>query len=182
MRFCGKLIPRVPDVVVNLNHDRRNPDIFLPFQDTIDHLTSIEPFERKFSSAEAAAQGALAGLRQKLFNPQLELKVVELDQAVNATEVRYLECGDRDTEIRAIAKEIKHWCCATGSRCPDIALVVRQRAAYSETIARVLREESLSCNLEARVDVKDIPALRAALKLFEVLESLDQMSRLPTSV
>ena len=53
-----------------------------------------------------------------------------------------------------------------GYRLSDIGLVVRQRAAYSETIARVLREESLPCNLETRVDVNDIPALRAALKLF----------------
>jgi len=168
-----QLIPRVPDVVVNLNHDQRNPDIFLPFQDTVDHLTSIEPFERKFSSAAASAQGALADLRQKLFNPQLDTKITEPDHAGTAAEVRYFECGDRDTEIRAIAKEIKQLVLREGFSLSDIALVVRQRAAYSQTIARVLREESLSCDLEARIDVNDIPALRAALKLFEVLESLD---------
>lgn len=168
-----QLIPQVPDVVVNLNHDPRNPDIFLPFQDTIDRLTSIGPFERKFSNDEATAQGALAGLRANLFNPRLEPGVTEEDQAASATEVRYLECGDRDTEIRAIAKEIKQLVLREGFQLSDIALVVRQRAAYSETIARVMREESVSCNLEARVEVNDIPALRAALKLFAVLESLD---------
>ena len=46
----------------------------------------------------------------------------------------------------------------------DIALVVRQRASYAETIARVMREESLPCNIESRVDANDIPANRAALK------------------
>ncbi len=92
---------------------------------------------------------------------------------LSAAEVRYLECGDRDTEIRAIAKEIKQLVLREGYQLSEIALVVRQRAAYSETIARVLREESLSCNLEARVEVNDIPALRAALKLFAVLESLN---------
>ena len=33
-----RLIPQVPEVLVNLNHDERNPEIFLPFQETIDHL------------------------------------------------------------------------------------------------------------------------------------------------
>ncbi|HET6646906.1 MAG TPA: hypothetical protein VFH01_06235, partial [Pyrinomonadaceae bacterium] len=44
-----RLIPRVPDVVVNLNHDELNEDIFLPFQETIDHLRAIDSFEIKRS-------------------------------------------------------------------------------------------------------------------------------------
>src|SRR6185436_9189463 len=52
----------------------------------------------------------------------------------------------------------------------DIALVVRQRDAYSKTISRVMSEESVPCKLELRVDVVDVPATRAALKLFELLE------------
>ena len=34
-----RLIPGIPEVIVNLNHDDRNREIFLPFQDTIDHLS-----------------------------------------------------------------------------------------------------------------------------------------------
>jgi hypothetical protein len=49
---------------------------------------------------------------------------------------------------------------------------VRQRAAYAETIARVMREESLPCNLELRIEAGDIPANRAALKLFAIVEEL----------
>ena len=52
--------------------------------------------------------------------------------------------------------------------------MVRQRASYAETIARVMREESLPCNLEARVDCNDIPANRAALKLFAILEEISR--------
>ena len=52
----------------------------------------------------------------------------------------------------------------------DVALVVRQRASYAETIARVMREEALPCNLERRIEANDIPGLRAALKLFVILE------------
>lgn len=168
-----QLIPRVPEVLVNLNHDNRNPEIFRPFQDTIDHLSGIEPFEIKSSiAAPAHTLGALSDLRANLFNPSLPARSGAEAPAERAAEIRYLECGDRDTEIRAIAKEIKQLVLREGYKLSDIGLIVRQRAAYSDTIARVLREESLPCNLESRVDVNDIPALRAALKLFAVLEHL----------
>jgi ATP-dependent helicase/DNAse subunit B len=168
-----QLIPRISDVVVNLNHDERNPDIFRPFQDTLDHLDGITSFTRVANDETLAlAHGALADLRTKLFNPKLEPTSGSTGDEIPAAEIRYFECGDRDTEIRAIAKEIKQLVLREGYSLADIALVVRQRASYSETINRVLREESVSCNLEARVDVDDIPALRAALKLFEVLETL----------
>jgi len=168
-----ELVPRIPDVLVNLNHDDRNPEIFRPFQDTVDHLAGIEPFEIKSSpSKPAPTHGALADLRANLFNPALPARMPTDDRAEQAAEIRYFECGDRDTEIRAIVKEIKELVLREGYNLADIVLVVRQRAAYSETIARVLREESLPCNLESRVEVNDIPALRAALKLFAVLEEL----------
>ena len=85
-------------------------------------------------------------------------------------EIRYFECGDRDTEIRMIAKEVKRLVLLENYNLTDIALVVRQRDAYSKTIARVMREESVPCKLESRVDVVDVPATRAALKLLELLE------------
>jgi ATP-dependent helicase/DNAse subunit B len=164
-----RLIPQVPDVLVNLNHDDRNPEIFLPFQETIAHLSSIAPFAVKQSDAETSPTlGALSGLRQSLFNPTLGNveEVAELEQS----EIRYFECGDRDTEIRAIAKEIKRLVLRENYALADIALVVRQRASYAETIARVMREESLPTNLESQVDANDIPANRAVLKLFAILE------------
>lgn len=194
-----RLIPRIPEVIVNLNHDQRNPEIFIPFKETIDHLNGIAPFETKWSiSAAIPARGALAGLRENLFNPLVSDKLqfvaegqqdtAVLNQAVDdaqpdadggaQAEIRYLECGDRDTEIRAIVKEIKRLILVEGYALADIALVVRQRASYAETVARVMREESLPCNLEARIEANDIPGLRAALKLFNILEEL---SREPSS-
>src|SRR6185503_3521755 len=149
-----ELVPRIPHVLVNLNHDDRNPEIFRPFQDTVDHLAGIEPFEIKSSpSKPAPTHGALADLRANLFNPALPARMPTDDRAEQAAEIRYLECGDRDTEIRAIVKEIKGLVLREGFNLADIVLVVRQRAAYTETIARVLREESLPCNLESRVEV-----------------------------
>ncbi|HEV2829222.1 MAG TPA: PD-(D/E)XK nuclease family protein, partial [Pyrinomonadaceae bacterium] len=177
-----QLIPLVPEVLVNLNHDDRNPEIFLPFQETIAHLASIAPFAEKRNPTEIIpTAGALSALRENLFNPNLSDKLRFVEHAIEneivpdtkQSEIRYFECGDRDTEIREIAREIKQLVLQEGYRLADIALVVRQRAAYADTITRIMREESLPCNLESRIDANDIPANRAVLKLFAIL---DQMS------
>jgi ATP-dependent helicase/DNAse subunit B len=179
-----QLIPRISEVVVNLNHDERNPEIFLPFQETIGHLQAIAPFVEVRNAAEVfPAAGALAALRQNLFNPsstnQPPAAADDQDETANLAEVkqseiRYFECGDRDTEIRAIAREIKRLVLCEGYNLAEMALVVRQRASYAETIVRVMREESLPCNIEARIEANDIPANRAALKLFAILEELSR--------
>jgi ATP-dependent helicase/DNAse subunit B len=173
-----RLIPQVSEVIVNLNHDDRNPEIFLPFQQTIDQLKAIAPFEIKQSlESSTVARGALAGLRENLFNHSKETSSTShetLPAPGSATEIRYLECGDRDTEIRTIAKQIKKLISIDGFKLAEIVLVVRQRAAYAETIARVMREESLPCNLELRIEAGDIPANRAALKLFAIVEELSR--------
>lgn len=104
-----RLIPRVTEVVVNLNHDERNLEIFLPFQETIDHLKAIEPFEIKQSpqpllinphptlAARAATppQGSLANLRKDLFNPSLNQTGSETDQTETEKEA---EAGGRRQE------------------------------------------------------------------------------------
>ncbi len=231
-----QLIPRIPEVLVNLNYDGRNPEIFLPFQQTIQQLSSVADFEIKTSAVEVLpTPGALSALRERLFNPvpgsagilpashsssragtessnseneapplestqdapgsagilpashsssqastessNSENETPELESTLDACgprqeEIRYWECGDRDVEIHAIAKEVKRLVLQEEFNLADIALVVRQRAAYAETIARVMREELLPCNLELRLDANDIPANRAALKLFNILEGL----------
>ena len=58
---------------------------------------------------------------------------------------------------------------AEGYALADIAVVVRELAAYSDVITRVFEEECISCSLERRMQLTDIPAVRAALKLFELL-------------
>ncbi len=183
-----RLIPQIPDVVVNLNHDERNPEIFLPFQETVAQLCFVAHFEEKRSVEHTVTSGALSGLRENLFNPSISENMtakgadklrfaVDPGQEVTdfgQSEIRYFECGDRDTEIRAIAKEIKRLILGEDYNLADIALVVRQRASYSETITRVMREESLPCNLEMRVEATNVPAIRAALKLLAILEQLSR--------
>ena len=162
------LIPRIPQTIVSLNHDDRNPEIFIPFQETIGQLQSIAKFELKQANQYLPTHGVLAGLRVNLFN-----SLVSGEPAADRLrEIRYLECGDRDIEIRTIAREVKRLVLTEQYDLADIAVVVRERAAYANTIARVLREEALPCNLELRIDSGDVPANRAALKLIALLEAI----------
>lgn len=171
------LIPQIPEVLVNLNKDDRNPEIFTPFNQTITQLSSIADFEIKHSPASLTTRGALSPLREKLFNPSLANQPiadepVELNDPNWQSEIRYFDCTDRETEIRAIAKEIKRLVLLEDYKLSEIALVVRERSAYAETLTRVMREESLPCSLERRITVAEIPATRAALKLLGILDDL----------
>ncbi|HEU5131971.1 MAG TPA: hypothetical protein VFT26_07715, partial [Pyrinomonadaceae bacterium] len=187
-----QLIPLLPQTIVNLNHDDSNPEIFTPFQETIGQFESIAKFDQVHYRDYVATSGVLAELRENLFNPltssepsavapgQPQLEGVVEEGAPGATalgsdfvhEIRYLECGDRDTEIRTIAREVKRLVLTENFDLADIALVVRQRVTYGPTITRVMLEESLPCNLELRIDAGDVPANRAALKLMSLLEGL----------
>jgi len=168
------LIPRVSATIVNLNHDERNPEIFLPFQETVAQLSSMSDFEVKYSGEAELTTGALTSLREKLFNttassaqPPDDNNSSDHDQ----TNIRYLECGDRDTEIRNIAREIKRLRVSEGFKLSEIALIVRQRASYGPTISRVMREEGIPCRLSPRIDSPDVPSIRAVVKLLSLLET-----------
>jgi ATP-dependent helicase/DNAse subunit B len=188
-----RLIPAVPNVIVNLNFDQRNEEIFQPFQSTIDQLKSIDAFEIKVDNEIATVSTELTPLRQRLFNSvtssiggdagdamqlQAEMPAVRPQDAGapragaprEGAPITLLNCGDRETEIRSIAKEIKSLILKTGYQLPDIALVVRERAAYAETILRVCAEESIPCNLERRVEAVAVPAVRTCAKLFQLLK------------
>ena len=169
-----QLIRQVPDVVVNLNSDERNPSIFEPFSSTIEQLKGIADFKLKFGQDYATTSGALFGLREKLFNPGETSSDEALEDASQPPgNIRLFTCADRETEIRKIAKEIKRLVVKENYRVGEIALVVRERASYADTIARVMRDEKIPCNLEPRINVNEIPAVRAARKLFDMLAALD---------
>ena len=53
-----ELIPRVPETLVNLNYDPRNPEIFAPFKETVEHLSAIAPFEMR-DATDVRDHGAL---------------------------------------------------------------------------------------------------------------------------
>lgn len=163
-----QIIPRIPRTIVNLNHDDRNAEIFVPFEETIGQLQSIAKFEIKHANDHVPTNGVLSGLRVNLFNSSL----TKAPPSDKLREIRYLECNDRETEIRTIAHEVKRLVLTEHYDLADIALVVRERSSYANTIARVLRQESIPCNLELRIDGGDVPANRAALKLIALLEGI----------
>jgi ATP-dependent helicase/DNAse subunit B len=170
------LIPAIPNVVVNLNSDEGNRDIFAPFRATIEQLAAITDFTVNVSSERASVNGVLSSLRARLFNSAASTangaSAAEDDQTANSqTEIALLECSDRETEVRAIAKEIKRLIVREKYELSDIALVVRERAAYADTILRVLRDEGIPGNVERRIEAVEIPAVRACLKLFQMLGS-----------
>ncbi|MFN2515634.1 MAG: PD-(D/E)XK nuclease family protein [Pyrinomonadaceae bacterium] len=183
------LVTRVPDVVVNLNHDDRNIEIFQAFRETIEQLRSMTSFEVKQHSEAGSVTGTLSRLRESLFNPEIDglsaspappngetaqngPRESHRNGEDKGSAIQFLECTDRETEIRAIAKEIKRLVFRESYQLADIALVVRERESYAETIARVMREESIPCDLERRVETPQIPAIRAARKVFELLAEL----------
>ncbi|HBB98427.1 MAG TPA: hypothetical protein DC054_23850 [Blastocatellia bacterium] len=183
------LIPQIPNVIVNLNYDDGNKEIFRPFASTIDHLKSIAPFEIETSEDSIAAKDQTSRLRTRLFNvAQVAEDVAQVanlraepneQSQINNSRYELLECSDRELEIRSIAKEIKRLVLADSYQLSDIALVVRERASYSDTIVRVFADESIPCNLERRVEAKDVPAVRACGKLFLLLKESQESARNP---
>src|SRR5712671_1485402 len=83
-----QLIPMAPNVIVNLNGDSRNPDIFRPFQSTIEHLESIADFEMSTSDEVAEVCNALAPLRERLFNVDTGNSPTEREGLSNGTEAQ----------------------------------------------------------------------------------------------
>lgn len=168
------LIPSIPDVIINLNRDERNAEIFRPFDATIAQLNSIANFESVVDTGVAAVAESLVPLRERLFNSSPIESVLESDAENKAreTNITLLECADRQTEIRTIAKRIKRLVLQEGYELSEIALVVRELASYTEVIGRVFEEESVPCSLEQRMRLADVPAARAALKFFELLMRL----------
>ena len=170
------LIPRIPNVIVNVNHDEQNPQIFQPFASTLEHLQSIAAFEIEKSEQPILEAERQQQLRTQLFNVgQVDnwRAANSADEELQINNLRYtlLECSDRELEVRSIAKEIKRLVLAGGYLLSEIALVVRERAAYADSIVRVFADEGIPCNLERRVEANDIPAIRACGKLFQLLQN-----------
>ena len=179
------MIPRIPNVIVNVNHDPRNEQVFQPFQTTIEQLKSIAAFELVTSDDTAAVDKGLMSLREKLFNPGSEQDAGPTDskgteagrmpaprpQDAGAPALLLRECSDRETELRWIAKEIKRLVLEENYQLSDIGLVVRERAAYADPILRVFETECVPCNLQQRVPANEIPSVRATAKLFQILKA-----------
>jgi ATP-dependent helicase/DNAse subunit B len=197
------LIQRIPNVIVNINYDDRNPQIFQTFQSTIEQLKSIADFEVLSAGENVEIRSDLAPLRERLFNATDDqgsspivsegvsagkltadrMKDTPADKKTSAadpgdacapTALQLLECSDRETELRSIAKEMKRLIGGENYKLSDMALVVRERARYADLILRVFAAEAVPCNLERRVAANDIPCIRATAKLLQILKDPDR--------
>lgn len=168
------LVPSIPEVIVSLNRDERNAEIFRAFDTTIEQLNAIAAFETAVDTEALKVEGALAPLRERLFNSSPGAGAHDAEPSADSSEsnITWLECSNRQTEIRAIAKRIKRLVLTQGYRLSEIAVVVRELASYTGLIARVFEEESVPCSLARRIRLGDVPAVRAAQKLFELLMKL----------
>jgi ATP-dependent helicase/DNAse subunit B len=168
------LVPRVPNVIVNVNHDEQNSQIFQPFAATIERLRSIADFDVSKIAVAHSGPTTSSRLGTRLFNAgENDSQEADEPYAQPPGEMRalLLECSDREIEIRSIAKEIKRLVLLENYQLSEIALVVRERAAYAEIIARVFAEQSIPGSLQLRVEAHQIPAMRACGKLFQLLKT-----------
>jgi ATP-dependent helicase/DNAse subunit B len=181
-----QIIPRIPNVIVNLNADESNPEIFRPFDETVEMFDSIAKFEVIQSPAFKAPDNALKSLRTRLFNPDIE-SVVESASADDveselepefASGVRIYNCSDPAVEIRTIAKEIKRLVLNDGYALSEIALVFRQSTNYFELVDRIFEDEGIPCNLGRSQNIGEIAPVRAAIKLFELFTEIGAESAL----
>src|SRR4030095_5500297 len=131
------LIPQIPEVIVNLSRDERNAEIFRPFGRTIEQLSAMAKFEVFQSSDVKPVAAGLFPLRERLFNTtNQQVQRSSVDPSVDKQDleshptgsIRVLDCGDRETELRAIAKEIKRLVLLENYRLIEIAVVLRQLA------------------------------------------------------
>jgi ATP-dependent helicase/DNAse subunit B len=177
-----RLIPTVPNVVVNLYGDQENVEVFSPFADTVEQLSAMSGDFEVVQHRDSRHVGNTATvIRKRLFNSVVEGKdgdetgVAKRGSVADvggrdARAPSVLRCSDRETEIREIAKVIKRLVLEDNFSIREVALVVRQRASYAETIARVFAEENIPCTIERSQNLADVPAIRAVLKLFQILK------------
>lgn len=201
------LIPQVPEVIVNLNRDQRNAEVFRPFDQTTRQLGSMAEFEVIASDDAQPVAEALSPLRERLFssrggdagwppltelgpltgNPVRAIETVadagpplperqaaperggHLGPPLHGQDIKLLECSNRQTEVRAIARQVKRLVLTESFTLGDIAVVVRERAPYEATIARIFQEEGIPCSISRTMPAAEIPSVRAALKLIEIL-------------
>lgn len=179
------LIPRIENVVVSLNYDLSNTDVFRAFEHTIEQLAVIAPFEIRTFEQARRVSAVLEPLRSRLFNSGRDSTDAERDKQQIAPDapfaltppdpkptpnIRLFECDDREAEIATIAREIKRLVLQEGIIPWEIGLVVRELASYADTIIRVFHEQSIPLALEQFAEAERVPAVRAALKLLDVFE------------
>ena len=160
------LIRRVPDAIVNLNYDPRNPSAFTAFRDVVGRFGDRAGFAEVVDDATIEVAPHLRPLRAHTFNPDADALATAHDDET-AERVRLLLAPDRLREVRAVAKEIKRLVLDEGFAPHEIAVVYRDRGRYESIVREVFRDESVAVSLGERRSLTALPAARAAMKVLD---------------
>jgi ATP-dependent helicase/DNAse subunit B len=160
------LLPRFEEVLVNLNYDTRNPEVFAPFRDVVERFTVTERFERLETDLVKPVADGLRPLREFLFNPTLQREEGAPMREACAPAITLVTASDRVREVRAVSKLIKE-SVDEGLQPHEIAVVVRERGSYEAVIRSVFRDEQIALAIDERRPLGEVPAVRASMKIVE---------------
>lgn len=158
-RLIYQLVSLIPQVIINLPFDERNPSVFYPVSETMRFFEELGFLRVARQSSNATRDRRLEQLALALFNPEAE-PLIDLP-------VMVCSAPDRTHEIRAIAAEIKRLVLEEGYRPGEIALVLRDLSRYAPIIRPTFDEYGIPCAMEWREPLSSVPAIKAALKLVE---------------
>lgn len=151
---------RVPEVIVNLSFDERNPNVFEPLNDTLQFFEGIGLEKVRQPPETEPHHAELGPLRTNLFNP-------DASPSPATPPITVQSAPDVLQEVRQAAKEIKRLALEEDIQPASMAVIVRDPSGYIETIRRVFADEGIPCALDVREIITTIPSVKAALKVLE---------------
>lgn len=160
----------IPDVIVNLSFDPRNPSVFAPLQSTIEGLLPLGFVPVDDPAPALKRWPLLEPVARDLFNPESEP-----GQTTQPIPISIFSAPHRLGEAQEIARQVKRLVVEEGYRPGDIAVVVRNAESYGPVIRRVFVEAGLPCRLDERSSLSAIPSVKAALKILDARAGWDQI-------
>ncbi|MBI3951407.1 MAG: PD-(D/E)XK nuclease family protein [Acidobacteria bacterium] len=163
------LIERIPEVIVNLTYDPRNPYVFEePLRETLKFLDSLsQPMPTEHFAETLPYEPALTSLRAALFNPIASI-------SPEHPPITILAAATMSHEVQEIAKEIKQLIVERGYHPHQIAVVAREPSSYLEAVHEELDRMRIPSALNTKKSLTSLPPVRAALKVLDGRVAHDQ--------
>ena len=140
------LLPRFEEVLVNLNFDERNPEVFAPFRDVVERFTITERFERIESNrAKPVAEGLRRCGRASSIPCSIGRRALPCGRVFSKDHVPYRA---RSNARSARGREARRGDGDEGLQPHEIAIVVRDRGRYESHVRAVFRDEQIALALD----------------------------------
>lgn len=161
-QIIAQLVKAIPNVVVNLSLDERNPNVFVPVDETLKFFEKLG-FAHVLQATETILRHpALDALPANLFNPD-----PHSDQEVTSPPISITSLPDISHEVQYMAKQIKRLLLEEGYHPSQIAIILRDPSKYVKAIQRIFADESIPYTLDMNEGLTKIPAVKAALKILD---------------